>query len=311
MNKPKKELVLVSVIVPVYNVGKYVGKCLRSLLQQSYGRVEIIVVDDGSTDESGKICDDLAQNEPRMRVFHKKNGGLSSARNFGIAKARGEWLAFVDSDDYVRKNFISELYNAVLIEQAEVAVVGFDDIKPKKEAMSGKDAVVKLLVGQENIDIVTWNKIYKKSLFEGVKFPEGEKHEDSLTTYKILAKAEKVAYVPESLYVYRKREGSIMNEADEAERLETRERAAKEAIEYFADNGDLKDAAKVSLLLAKYAYIDAAVRGEIEKKYYSENMRWIKDNKNDFKNNKYMTKKLRLYNWLIGVGLYGAFRKVV
>lgn len=303
---------LVSIIVPVYNVEKYVLKCLKSLVSQTYKNIEVIVVDDGSTDGSGKICDEFK--DKRFRVFHKKNGGLSDARNFGIKKAKGEILAFVDSDDFVKEDFIEKMMGKMM-EGVDVVVCGYNDEKPTEEVLSGREATIRLLTQQENIDLITWNKVYRKALFldNNIWFPDGRKHEDALTTYKLLSNAERVQYVPESLYEYVVREGSIMNSGKKLEQLEMRALAAEEAISYFKDNKELKQAAEICLLWAKYHYLNEAIFGTIDKKYEKESLKWLKENAKKYKNNKFLTKKLRIYNILstsLNGKLYKAFRKV-
>jgi glycosyltransferase involved in cell wall biosynthesis len=300
---------LVSVIIPVYNIEKYVGKCLGSVCGQGYDDLEIIVVDDGSTDDSGKICDEFKKKDGRVKVYHNKNRGLSAARNFGISKARGEFIALVDGDDYVKKNYISEMVEA-LDDETDVVVCGYNDILPQEKELNGHMAAAQLLVEQESLDIVAWNKLYSKKMFDDIRYPEGEKYEDSLTTYKILALARKVKYIPKSLYVYVVRCGSIMNTAKIEERLAVRERAAREAVEYFNGDKNLRQAAKVAVLTARYAFVDAAVRGEINKKYYTENKKWILAHKKEYANNKYMTKKLKVYNFMMGGIFYKIFRKI-
>lgn len=310
------DITLVSVIVPVYNVEDFVGKCLKSITQQSYENLDIVVVDDGSTDGSGRICDEFAKNDKRITVFHKENGGLSDARNFGIKKAKGELIAFIDSDDWVKKDYISVMYRAMNRADTDIAICGYNNVKPQEATMGGEDATVKLLTKQENIDIVAWNKLYKKSLFveNEIYFPVGKKHEDALTTYKILAKARKVTYVSQSLYEYIKRKNSIMSEGKIEKRLLMREVAANEAVKYFSNNVDLKQAAEISLLLAEYALLDFAISGKIDKKYGEAATKWIKENRKEFNDNKYLTSKLKVYNLMstkLGGGMYWIFRKIV
>lgn len=303
---------LISIIIPVYNVKDFVGKCLDSIARQKYENLDIVIVDDGSTDGSGKICDEFAALDKRMRVFHKKNGGLSDARNFGIRKAKGEIIAFIDGDDFVSEDFVGAVYEEMTKSDADIVVCGYNLVKPKKEVMSGEEATVKLLTQQENMDIVAWNKLYKKSLFvdNDIWFPKGKKHEDTLTTYKVLSKAGRVAYLDEALYCYVERGDSIMKTGRIEERLEMRELAAKEAIQYCKNDDDLESAAEVSLLLAKYAFLDRAIGGKIGKKYGEDAARWIKLNMTKYKNNKYMTKKLKIYNCLLNIGLYKVFRRI-
>lgn len=305
----------VSIIVPVYNVQDYVLRCLESLGRQKYKDIEIIIVDDGSTDSSGEICDKFAKNDKRAKVFHKNNGGLSDARNYGIKKASGELVAFVDSDDYVENNYVGRMIEVLKDEKSDIVVCGYDKEYPTDEAVDGFKATYYCLVRQNNVDIVAWNKLYKKELFleNGIRFPRGEKHEDLLTVYKVMSKAKKVSYISDTLYHYEERDGSITNVEGVKEKLDMRERAAREAIDYFENDKRLCDAAKVSLMLAKYAYIDAALSDEIKRKYYDESMNWLQENVDEYNNNKYLTKKLKLYNrlnLLMGGILYKLFRKI-
>ncbi|MBR3230838.1 glycosyltransferase [Candidatus Saccharibacteria bacterium] len=308
-----KDAPLISVIIPVYNISGYILKCLNSIKRQSYTNLEIIIVDDGSTDDSGRFCDGFGESDNRARVFHKKNGGLSSARNFGLDKARGEIIAFIDGDDYIDENFIKKMYGAMAHDKADVVVCGYNNVLPKKEILSGRLATAKLLVGQENLDILASNKLYKKKLFKesGIKYPVGYNHEDNLTTYKILAAARMVSYIPESLYNYIKREDSIMGRADTIERLKMREMAAEEAAAYFIEDDFLRQASEVAILTAKYAFMDAAIHKEIEKKYFKVNAQWVDRNRLSYKKNRLMTKKLKLYNFLNHIGLYKLFRTIV
>lgn len=304
----KDGLPLISVVVPVYNVEKYVAKCLKSIIGQSYKNLEILVVDDGSTDGSGRICDEFMSNDSRIRVIHQKNGGLSIARNVGIEKARGEFVCFVDSDDYVKENFVKKLYEAVLRWGADVAVCGYEekngsssvDVLSKEEVLSGEEATIKLLVQQENIDVIAWNKVYRRELFtkSGVRFPEGMKYEDSLTTYKLLSLAKRVVYISEASYVYLRRDDSITKSDKKEESLKMRELAARSAVDYFKKNLRLAQAAEVSRLLAKYAFLDASIRGEVGKEYGEDALKWIRKNVSAYAKNPFMTKKLKIYNVL-------------
>ena len=302
---------LVSVIIPVYNVAKYIRECLESVLNQSYENLEVIVVDDGSADGSGEICDEIAAADARVKVFHKKNGGPgpSSARNFGLKKAKGEFLTFVDSDDVVRKGYVERM--ARVMKDNDIVICGYNDIVPEDRIMSGKTATEKLLVKQDNLEVVVWGKLYRREVFEGIMYPDGEKYEDSLTAYKVLNNARSVVYISESLYKYRKREGSIMSESEILERLKARQKAAKEAREYFKNDEELRTAADVAIFTAEFAYMDAAVRGEINKKYYAVAAEWIKKHKINYRNNKFMTKKLKIYIMLNNIGVYKAFRTIV
>jgi glycosyltransferase involved in cell wall biosynthesis len=303
---------LVSIIVPVYNIGEYVGKCLESVCGQSYENLEILVIDDGSTDESGKICDEFAAKDKRLKVYHKKNGGLSDARNFGISKAKGIYIIFIDGDDYIERNFVSRMID-VGSSNTDVVICGYNDVVPCEMVMSGKESAIRLLVKQENLDVIACNKMYGRKIFDdkNIRYPVNEKYEDSLTTYKILAGAKRVFYIPVSLYHYVIREGSIMNSADLISRLNAREKAAKEAVEYFSDDEELRQAAEIAVLTAKLAFMDAAAKGKIDKKYFKVNSEWIKKHNNMFQKHKFMNKKLNLYLKLNNLGLYKIFRTIV
>ena len=305
---------LVSVVVPVYGVEKYVEKCLDSLSHQSYENIEVIVVDDGSIDRSGDICEEFAKKDKRIKVFHKTNGGLSDARNYGIKKAKGEYVCLVDSDDWCKSEFVEKMVRVALKEDVDIVVCGYNDVVPRETIMTGEEATIRLLVEQENVDIIAWNKMYRRSLFDDVSYPEGENYEDCLTTYKLLSKASKVAYLPESLYCYRERAGSITQKSEKEERLTMRERAAKEAMEYFAKgNKRLWEAAQIAMLTAKLAFMDFAISGVIKKTYYDGGRGWILDNKKSLYENQLLGRKLKTYIEMIekcgGVG-YKLFRRI-
>lgn len=312
----------VSLIVPAYNIETYLPACLDSCLAQDFQDYEIILVDDGSTDQTPRICDDYAQKSDRITVIHQKNAGLSAARNTGIARAKGKYLAFVDGDDLVSPDFLSKLFEVANSTRAEIVICDFLDFSNRLPSLeqeelslpktaSGTAATIRLLVGQENYDVVTWNKLYARELFETIKFPVGELHEDNLVTYKLLASAKKVAYLDSKLYYYRRREGSIMSEQDLFSRLKQKERAAKEAVVYFKNSPDLKQAAEISLLLSKFAYLDNLAAGRLnDKALWQKTVKEIKSHR--YKANPYLTKKLKLYLRLLRLpGLYKLFRKIV
>ncbi len=304
---------LVTIVVPVYNVKEFLRGCLETVVGQTYENFEVIIVDDGSNDGSEEICEEFKSK--RVAVFHKKNGGLSSARNYGLERAKGEWICFVDSDDRIKVDYVEKMMRGIIRHEADIAICGFNDEVPREKVISGRKAAIELFLKQENIEIVAWNKIYRKSLFfqNGIVYPEGQKFEDSLTTYKLLMAADKVIYVPEVLYIYNIRSGSIMDEAKIEQRLKKREKAAREAIKYCEKDRTLKKAAEVGLLLAKYAFYDAYLRGEIDEKLGNEAKEWILKNANNYKNNNFLSYKLRIYNVLMRNGdgnLYKVFRQM-
>lgn len=213
---------LVSVIVPVYNVEKYITICVESILRQTYKNLEIILVDDGSTDNSGKICDSYSSKDCRIMVIHKENGGLSDARNVGIDHAKGDYLILVDSDDYINSKMIEiMLSNAIRFESDIVACEykkvkddnGAEEIKKNVETLrySNKQTLVKLYSGElSEISFIAVCKLYKREMFGDIEFPVGRYYEDTFTTHKLINKAKDVVIVREGLYYYRVREGSII-----------------------------------------------------------------------------------------------------
>ncbi len=307
MSEPK-----VSIIVPVYNVEACLSECVESLLAQTYGNLEIILIDDGSTDNSGSLCNELARKDKRIKVVHQANKGLSGARNTGLETSTGIYLAFVDSDDTVKPDFIRSLLKAAETSMSAIVVCGYNDETPSSAVLSGEEATVRLLTRQENLDILTWNKLYRKSLFSRkIRFPEGKIHEDNLTTYKLYAKAERICFIDKSLYCYRAREDSITKKENKLEHLSIRKEAAKEAIDYFCDNSNLKAAAEISLLLAELAYLDNALNRTIDQKYLQKSLTWLNLHAKSFSGNPFLTKKLKLYlvlaNHFGGLG-YKTFR---
>ena len=210
---------LISIIVPVYNVSKYLRQCVDSIINQTYQNLEIILVDDGSPDDSGMICDEYAEKDCRIKVIHKKNGGLSDARNAGIKVANGMYICFIDSDDYVSEIFIEHLYTNAKKYDVNVSCCGFCRFFD-----SGKmqhilfENVQREYYGEEiqkylNIDgyfnVAVWNKMYKKELFNSICFPVGKNSEDAFVMYRILEKADSLYYDSTELYYYRQRYGSI------------------------------------------------------------------------------------------------------
>ena len=214
----------VSVIVPVYNVEKYIRWCLDSLIGQTCSDIEIIVVNDGSTDSSGKIVEEAAGRDARIRVITKPNGGLSSSRNAGIEHSRGRYLAFVDGDDWVEPNFVEDMLQAAQEQQADICICNMkyvnEDGSCRKRTphialpyTADRTKALSDMFNGDKFKFHTPNKLYRRNLFmdSGIRFPEGKLYEDAYTTYQVFAKAERFVYLPEDLYYYRQqRSGSIL-----------------------------------------------------------------------------------------------------
>ncbi len=209
---------VLSVIVPVYNVEEYLAECLDSIINQTYKDIEIIVVDDGSTDNSGLICNEYAAKYDKITVYHKQNGGLSSARNYGIERANGKYLSFIDSDDFIDKDMFYILMNLATINDADIVMCGYIKYTSKEinehQKFLEKDTTV--YKNQEVLlrfytEFCAWNKVYKKKLLNNIRFPEGKLYEDARTMYKIAYQAKIAVVYPKCLYYYRQRNSSIMN----------------------------------------------------------------------------------------------------
>ena len=216
---------LISVIVPVYNVEQYVETCIQSIINQTYKNLEIILVDDGSTDCSGKICDDMARQDKRIRVIHKENGGLSDARNIGIDYATGKLITFVDSDDYLTEKMIEKLYTSKVAHEAQISccLLRFVSENPPKDVSSAfktsegessclsQSEALKKMLKQSEILHSAWAKLYDTELFQNIRYPKGELYEDFGTTYKLFALSGRVAFIRIEGYCYFMRPGSIQN----------------------------------------------------------------------------------------------------
>lgn len=200
-------LKLISVIVPIYKVEEYLERCIKSIVSQTYKNIEIILVDDGSPDNCPAICDEWRERDSRIKVVHKRNGGLSDARNTGIKIASGDYVVFVDSDDYIHPQFVDALYYVIKKYSADVVSCDFKLVSEtySNEKMS-KIELEKIkvkedfIISQKTIGIVAWNKMYKKELFDKIQFPVGKIHEDSGIWWKVVYYASKIVAISEILY---------------------------------------------------------------------------------------------------------------
>ena len=215
----------ISIIVPVYNVEKYLEKCIDSILNQTFKDFELILVDDGSTDNSGNICDEYRKKDRRIKVIHKSNGGLSSARNAGLDIALGKFIAFVDSDDYIHHQMYEIMYSFIKNENADLCICNYEIVddyynikKNNIEIQSNMDIEVynsieslEKIYSSKGLEfVVAWSKLYDRSLFDDLRFEEGRIHEDEFIVHKILYNSIKTIYCPYKFYYYFQRDDSIM-----------------------------------------------------------------------------------------------------
>lgn len=213
---------LVSVIVPVYNVADFLQECVDSLLCQTYKNIEIILIDDGSTDGSGEMCDHLTSVDHRINTIHKSNGGLSSARNAGIENARGEYIAFVDSDDVVHEQYVGRMLELLLNADADISITGFVEgnvvnrsamgLSSSTNLMTDGLSALEMILYQNKLIPSAWAKLYKADIFKKIRFKENIFYEDIEFNARALPVTGKAVYSDDRLYFYRQRPTSILGE---------------------------------------------------------------------------------------------------
>lgn len=236
----------ISVIVPVYKVEPYLHRCVDSILAQSFADFELILVDDGSPDNCGAICDDYAQKDPRITVIHQENGGLSAARNTAIdwtfANSDSQWLTFIDSDDWIHPDYLQRLLDTALTHHVSVSICDYEITTGETPVVASDhlDATLwspeKLFVEHNVTATTAWSKLYRKECFDTIRYPVGRLHEDEFTTYKILFELPKVAYIPAPMYCYYTNTDGITKSGQSRFR-EDRFLCIEEQIAYFRDNG--------------------------------------------------------------------------
>ena len=309
---------LISVIVPVYNIEKYLERCVRSICAQTYQNLEILLVDDGSMDGSGEICDRLAEEDSRIRVFHKENGGSSSARNLGIREARGKYLGFIDSDDYIEPDMYELLARGIAEYGLEMAQISRDEvdeegnrmpdvcIPPKEEwLIAPQEMMNELLMHRGDASFCT--RLTKKTLFDGLAFPEGKLNEDFYLLTHMLHKIDKLVIFPKQCYHVFYRIGSNSRKKDK-----------NDFSRVFSDNVENAD---VVMELVKEQYpllVPVAFRfgcfqrldyllhipiGQMvrENSFYCDVVSWIRKNIGKMLTNPYLTKKNKIYLFLLAL----------
>lgn len=237
---------LISIVVPIYNVQKYLDRCINSLISQTYKNIEIILVDDGSPDKSGEICDIWKAKDSRIKVIHKRNGGLSDARNIGIEEAKGKYISLVDSDDYVHVRFLEILHKLCVENNSDISMCG-NYITSKEEDWKCKIVEegirnINCREALENRQIpycVAWNKLYRSDIIKKIKYPKGKIHEDVAIIYELLYNSINMSITDTKLYYYFENKDSIMRREYSRKRLDILD-VLEKAYESFAARGEIK-----------------------------------------------------------------------
>lgn len=303
---------LISVIIPVYKVEAYLTACVDSVLAQTYQNIEIILVDDGSPDRCPQMCDEFAARDSRIRVIHKENGGLSSARNAGIDAAKGDYLAFIDSDDLWTPVFLERLQAALTEAGADFSVCLFRRFQGEAPTELPRQAETEVLNQREAFDclfgirnenmVVAPNKLYRRHIFYSLRYPVGKVHEDEAVIHEVIGKAKTVAWVEEAHYLYREAPNSITTAKFNLKRLD--ETIAKERrIAFFVEQGmqDLADRTRLaylSCLMRLYRTVQAELEDQAAAKDACQNIydRFCELCKPELV--KYQSVKARLRYWL-------------
>lgn len=313
---------LISVIVPVYNVQSYLEKCIDSILKQSYQNFEVILVDDGSTDLSGEICKSYCQIDKRIKLIKKENGGLSDARNVGILNAVGEFVAFVDSDDYIHEDYLRRLYDSTIKNNTDISVCSFfitteqgvileEVLTDDNEIVIGSKQLLKNMLKKDGYRyVVAWNKLYRKSLFDKVSFDVGKLYEDELLSFKLYYQDLSVSIVKEPLYFYVQRQGSIVQSTMNIHKIQMKQELNKNRIEFYNQKKDLE-----LVKLAKKAYqrwiisVIAKDNELISPDYYAELQREFRCNFNLDKDDFFSL--LQSLIGFINIGLAGKIKYII
>ncbi len=278
---------MITVVVPVYKVENYLHRCVESILNQTYKNFRLILVDDGSPDNCGKMCDEYAEKDNRIFVIHQKNGGLSAARNTGInwfyEQNKSDYITFVDSDDWLHPEYLSILLNGVIENDVKISVCNYKRVTeeiPHKEHTDFKYEITdpeNFLVNHSWQYNYAWGKLYHKSVFEDVRYPVGKNFEDTFTTYKTLHKCEKIAYTDLQLYYYLRNETGISRSPWNTSELVIFD-AMQEQMQFYKEKG-LQKAYEKEFQLFVHHHAYQIVR--------------IKENKKDLKKNKKILGKIR------------------
>lgn len=308
---------LISVIVPVYNIEQFLPKCLDSILSQTYTNFELLLIDDGATDSCPSICDAYTQQDHRIKVIHKKNGGLSDARNVGLGIASGEYICFIDSDDYVSPEYLQKLYEAMKKDDVDMSICQFQCVTEFGDIIEGNCGFKQsnnphpvVLTEKEcwerffshDIHVMVWNRMYKRKVFDTLRFPVGKISEDERIFQEILSRCNKTVVIPNISYYYTQRSSSITKSIAINVDFSIVD-VFKERNDYFAEKGwtsfiDETNKALITMLAIKNNFIKTEF-----KKQRLESLSYIDSFTHKF------SLSLKVYTCLFRIG-YGCFGKI-
>lgn len=312
---------LISIIVPVYNVEKYLEKCVDSIINQTYKNLEIILVDDGATDSSGKLCDELAKIDNRIKVYHKENGGLSDARNYGVEKSTGEYIGFVDSDDYIDAEMYEKLYEAIKKENVDVVECNLKIIYPDRVELFTEQKYYNVYTKQEYLEeYLKIEKIFgsacvrliKSDIAKKLKFPVGKLYEDTYYAYDLIEKVDRYVIMNNPYYNYLMRENSITNTKFNPRIFDLIEIVEKFRKTTYENYPGLKEAADCRKMYAYFSVLNSILLEENyrDNEYYSEILSYFKRNYISLLKNKYINRNRKLSVILIKLNI-DLYRKVL
>ena len=308
---------LISVIVPVYNVEKYLDRCVQSIVEQTYSNLEIILVDDGSPDNCGAMCDAWAKKDSRIKVIHQKNGGSAQARNVGLDCTTGDYIGFVDSDDFIHPEMYTRLHETILAKHSDVVECNYETVSSdsvlqtecnqQQEVVLNTEAALRANIQDKICRQLVWNKLYCKFVVDNVRFTEGRFIDDEFFTYKALGNAKKVVVIPDKLYCYRQQLDSVMHQTYSLKRLDALV-AKQQRLEYLKIYyPTLVNVARIDLLFSCMYAMQMSLR-HLQRKELFEAKKAIGNTWRQSKGALKMSLKQRVWYMLACISLEGTCR---
>jgi glycosyltransferase involved in cell wall biosynthesis len=308
---------LISVIVPVYNVEKYLPECIESIKDQTYKNIEVLLIDDGSTDSSGQICDEAAKKDNRIKVIHKENQGISHTRNTGLSKCTGDYLTFIDSDDYVTNDYVEYLFNQIEKTGADLSIAAhlincssgnteYKGIGEDYEFLLNSKQVLEYILLDQKIDISVWGKIYRKKLFDGLQFPNGEKFEEPAIMYKVIENADKIVCGGQAKYIYNIRPQSITTTVTFSGKMQLIDHTKKMCSDITAKYPDLSQAADRRLVWAYFSTLNQLLKASDRKDFKVEEkeiLNFLKSKRKEIRRLSVYSKRDKLASLALSFGL--------